>query len=110
MLYGIDSLEALENKLGQFPAGTSFQLRIEGPNRDPVIERLRRFGKRKEIVFRFGGKKVRSRFPKDRPGTSDVVSPLRAPPAIYHRPVTIPAYAAVRAFRTAGGWFLMTSM
>lgn len=46
------SLEALENKLGQFPAGTIFQLRIEGPDRDQVIERLKQFGARKQIAFR----------------------------------------------------------
>jgi hypothetical protein len=50
--YDTESLDRLENKLGQFPAGTVFQLRIEGPNIGPVYERLEQFGERTQLTFK----------------------------------------------------------
>lgn len=50
--YNTESLDQLENKLGQFPAGTVFQLRIEGPNIEPVYERMKQFGARTQLTFK----------------------------------------------------------
>ncbi len=42
--YGFESLAELENKLGQFPAGTHFQLQVWGPEREKASAELMRFG------------------------------------------------------------------
>lgn len=49
--FNLDSLPALEKKLSQFPAGTTFNLRVWGPDRVPVFERLQRFGAGKGLAF-----------------------------------------------------------
>src|ERR1035438_6732401 len=49
--YNIESLEMLEKKLAQFPAGASFRLRVPGANRDRVVARLKQFGAGKGLTF-----------------------------------------------------------
>jgi hypothetical protein len=49
--FNIESLDALERKLAQFPAGTTFQLRVSAPDRDQVVARLQAFGSRNRLAF-----------------------------------------------------------
>jgi len=49
--FNIASLDALERKLAQFPAGISFRLRVQSSDRDRIVERLKQYGARKGLSF-----------------------------------------------------------
>ncbi|MEO8657432.1 MAG: hypothetical protein ABI693_03135 [Bryobacteraceae bacterium] len=49
---GIETLEALEGKLSQFPKGTEFRLAGYGAANDAVLQRLRDFGSKKGLLIR----------------------------------------------------------
>lgn len=48
----IETMDAFEGKLAQFPRGTEFSLLVTGPNRDEMIARIRNVAARQGFVIR----------------------------------------------------------
>jgi HEAT repeat protein len=48
---GLQSIEEMEAKLAQFPAGARLRLRIQGPGHEAVTERLRQFAAKRSLML-----------------------------------------------------------
>jgi hypothetical protein len=48
---GLQSIQEMEAKLAQFPAGSTLRLRVQGPGREATAERLRQFAAKRSLML-----------------------------------------------------------